>query len=155
MFYTFCPTAKNKKDLDPNRAAGQEEMVQRVMTAVQMMINPFVSDYPYLGKHLVRKNWFFLMQAWHLTRLRNRVSRLWKLYSITCSRSKNVSTFNQTFEVEKFFIVWKNSQTEQRTWSWADRQKNVCKDDFTCITSASWFKRCFDIQPRTSFLFFG
>ena len=43
-----CPAARNKKDLDPTRAAGQEEMVQRVMTAVQMMRSPFVSDYPYL-----------------------------------------------------------------------------------------------------------
>ena len=40
-----CPAARNKKDLDPTRAAGQKKMVQRVMTAVQIMINPFVSDY--------------------------------------------------------------------------------------------------------------
>ena len=42
------PAARNKKDLDSTRAAGQEEMVQQLMTAVQIMINPFVSDYPYL-----------------------------------------------------------------------------------------------------------
>ena len=100
-----CPAARKKKDLDPTRAAGQEKMVQRVMTAVQMMINPFVGDYPYLvniwsGSVASSSCKYDILNAYQIG-----CHACESFSRINCSRSKNVSSFNQMFEVENFFII--------------------------------------------------